>query len=208
MVVGNISQVVAMATEIQRVLHEHDWGTKINQVYADIDKKMKKQQQPTTGKTNNNGETQNATTTGDSSTDDDPARVRVNGLRVRVGIAYGTCDGHKDPVSAGWDYFGNTVNLSSRVESVAHGGQVLITAAAYQALLMSSNSRSGGGGNAKSSRLLAEAAMSCQDVVSNGVRTTLRSESARDNSRWGISYVLTHGEVTKIRWKPIRTHQD
>jgi class 3 adenylate cyclase/basic membrane lipoprotein Med (substrate-binding protein (PBP1-ABC) superfamily) len=201
---ADIAKAVAMATEIQQVLHMFDWGTtKIDQVYADIAKKMKKQQQPSTGNTNNNehGETHNATSTGDTSADDLAAAAAAgkaavwNGLRVRVGIAYGMCDGHKDPVTAGWDYFGTTVNTSARVESVAHGGQVLITAPAYQALLMSSNSRTGGGGGGKSSRLLAEAAMSCQDVVSNGVRTTLRSESARNNARWGISLVLTHGAV-------------
>jgi class 3 adenylate cyclase/basic membrane lipoprotein Med (substrate-binding protein (PBP1-ABC) superfamily) len=174
----DIAKAVSMATEIQHVLHDFDWGTtKIDKVYADIAKKKRKEAGVTD---NDNGE---ATTL-----DNTPAAGVWNGLRVRVGIAYGTCDGHKDPVSAGWDYFGTTVNTAARVESVAHGGQVLITAPAYQALLMSSKS-------GKSTRMLHDAAVSFQDVFSHGVRASLRSESARANAQLGMSSVLTHGAV-------------
>eukprot|EP00668_Euglena_longa_P047583 GGOE01063463.1.p1 GENE.GGOE01063463.1~~GGOE01063463.1.p1 ORF type:complete len:1261 (+),score=405.71 GGOE01063463.1:492-3785(+) len=57
-----------------------------------------------------------------------------NGLRVRVGIHYGTGDIYLDPVSKGFDYYGTVVNTAARVEAVCHGGQIGITQAVFDAL--------------------------------------------------------------------------
>jgi len=56
-------------------------------------------------------------------------------LRVRIGISYGTCRGGMDAVTKGWDFYGNVVNMGARVEAAGHGGQILITGDAYNALL-------------------------------------------------------------------------
>mmetsp|Transcript_48785 Transcript_48785/g.150680 ORF Transcript_48785/g.150680 Transcript_48785/m.150680 type:complete len:248 (-) Transcript_48785:90-833(-) len=52
-------------------------------------------------------------------------------LRVRVGVTYTSeYRAHYDPVHRRVDYFGPGVNLAARVESVANGGQVVLTAPA------------------------------------------------------------------------------
>eukprot|EP00658_Telonema_sp_P-2_P049567 TRINITY_DN3770_c0_g1_i1.p1 TRINITY_DN3770_c0_g1~~TRINITY_DN3770_c0_g1_i1.p1 ORF type:complete len:1021 (-),score=118.48 TRINITY_DN3770_c0_g1_i1:7-3069(-) len=56
------------------------------------------------------------------------------GLRVRVGVHYGTGEIKRDPVSDRFDYYGTVVNTAARVEGVGHGGQVLLTDDAFQAL--------------------------------------------------------------------------
>lgn len=161
---ADILKAVSMATEIQQVLYNHNWGTTlIDKMYAETTKRGK-------------------ALTYDASV--------WNGLRVRVGIAYGTCDGQKDPVTLGWDYYGTTVNTAARVESVAHGGQVLLTAPAYKALLLSSNNKE------HSVRRLEQVAVSVQEGMSNGVKARIVSESSRtNNAQLGIASVLTHGAV-------------
>ncbi|KAH9578413.1 Adenylyl cyclase class-3/4/guanylyl cyclase [Trypanosoma melophagium] len=57
-----------------------------------------------------------------------------NGLRVRVGMHTGLADIRHDEVTKGYDYYGSTSNTAARTESVANGGQVLLTRAAYMAL--------------------------------------------------------------------------
>ena len=49
------------------------------------------------------------------------------GIRVRVGMDYGFASVRLDPMSQGYDYYGNIVNTAARVEGVGHGGQTLIT---------------------------------------------------------------------------------
>ncbi|RNE95288.1 receptor-type adenylate cyclase, partial [Trypanosoma rangeli] len=61
-------------------------------------------------------------------------RQHWNGLRVRVGVHTGLCDIRRDEVTGGYDYYGDTANMAARTESVGHGGQVLLTRAAYMAL--------------------------------------------------------------------------
>jgi len=54
--------------------------------------------------------------------------ILFNGLRVRMGVHYGT------QITAAWDdavksvdYYGHDVNVASRVESIAMGGQIIVT---------------------------------------------------------------------------------
>eukprot|EP00742_Colponemidia_sp_Colp-10_P012360 GILJ01013868.1.p1 GENE.GILJ01013868.1~~GILJ01013868.1.p1 ORF type:complete len:1269 (-),score=223.25 GILJ01013868.1:678-3974(-) len=56
------------------------------------------------------------------------------GLRVRVGVHFGTGRIQKDLVSGGYDYYGTVVNTAARVEGVGHGGQVLVTEAVVEEL--------------------------------------------------------------------------
>ena len=57
-----------------------------------------------------------------------------HGLRVRIGLNSGPCDVIFDEVTKGFDYYGTTVNTAARVESVGHGGQVLITKSTFDEL--------------------------------------------------------------------------
>eukprot|EP00658_Telonema_sp_P-2_P085027 TRINITY_DN9595_c0_g1_i1.p1 TRINITY_DN9595_c0_g1~~TRINITY_DN9595_c0_g1_i1.p1 ORF type:complete len:514 (-),score=41.30 TRINITY_DN9595_c0_g1_i1:130-1671(-) len=56
------------------------------------------------------------------------------GLRVRVGVHFGVGEIKRDKVSDRFDYYGTVVNTAARVEGVGHGGQVLLTDEAFQAL--------------------------------------------------------------------------
>ena len=46
---------------------------------------------------------------------------------MRIGIHYGRGDIIFDEVSKGYDYYGNVVNTAARVESSAHGGQLIVS---------------------------------------------------------------------------------
>ena len=59
--------------------------------------------------------------------DPETYRSAWNGLRVRVGLHCGFGEIKMDEVSGGYDYYGSVVNAAARVESVAHGGQVVAT---------------------------------------------------------------------------------
>ncbi|KAH8609265.1 Adenylate and Guanylate cyclase catalytic domain [Trypanosoma vivax] len=60
-----------------------------------------------------------------------------SGLRVRAGVHTGLCDVQYDEVTKGYDYYGSTSNTAARTESVANGGQVLLTRATYMAMTAS-----------------------------------------------------------------------
>eukprot|EP00760_Papus_ankaliazontas_P029200 PhM_4_TR4159/c2_g1_i2/m.73939 len=65
----------------------------------------------------------------------DPSNHELwNGLRVRIGINFGTGSVQLDPVTGGYDYYGTVVNTAARVESVGHGGQVIVTSAVLDGL--------------------------------------------------------------------------
>ncbi|KAL0490762.1 adenylate cyclase [Acrasis kona] len=53
--------------------------------------------------------------------------VIFKGPRVRIGMHLGTAERIIDPVTNRPDFFGTTVNKAARVESCAHGGQILIS---------------------------------------------------------------------------------
>jgi len=170
---SDITKAVAIALDIQRKLHQHDWKTKdIDEVYRNMEAQSdsdghdeddlrlslrnssnsQPQSPPEHGQKNVHAESStttvqhqntnnhHATTTNDHNHHHDKS---WNGLRIRVGMAYGTCDGQKDPVTHGWDYYGTLVNTAARVEAAAHGGQVVLTGAAYEALLQSSSAGAG-----------------------------------------------------------------
>ena len=61
-------------------------------------------------------------------------RVLFRGLRVRIGIEIGNPKVVLDEVSKGYDYYGDEVNTAARVESVAYGGQTLVTKTIYDEL--------------------------------------------------------------------------
>jgi len=52
-------------------------------------------------------------------------KVLFRGLRVRMGLHYGKTNPIYDETAKGYDYYGDTVNCASRIESVAFGGQIL-----------------------------------------------------------------------------------
>ncbi|SCU70499.1 Adenylate and Guanylate cyclase catalytic domain containing protein, putative [Trypanosoma equiperdum] len=56
------------------------------------------------------------------------------GLRVRIGIHTGLCEIRQDEVTKGYDYYGKVTDMAARTESVANGGQVVLTQATYFAL--------------------------------------------------------------------------
>jgi class 3 adenylate cyclase len=57
-----------------------------------------------------------------------------SGIRVRIGVHTGSGSIKLDPVSQGYDYYGTVVNTAARVEGVAHGGQVLFSKSAFDAV--------------------------------------------------------------------------
>jgi class 3 adenylate cyclase len=64
---------------------------------------------------------------------DDETETNICGLRVRVGLHTGLADIQFDEVVKGYDYYGTSVNIASRVESAGHGGQIIATAESHEA---------------------------------------------------------------------------
>eukprot|EP01064_Diplonema_japonicum_P024660 TRINITY_DN3528_c0_g1_i11.p1 TRINITY_DN3528_c0_g1~~TRINITY_DN3528_c0_g1_i11.p1 ORF type:complete len:719 (+),score=121.88 TRINITY_DN3528_c0_g1_i11:78-2234(+) len=50
-----------------------------------------------------------------------------SGLRVRIGVHYGSVDVQRNTITGRYDYFGNTVNKAARVEGACVGGAVAVT---------------------------------------------------------------------------------
>eukprot|EP00759_Apiculatamorpha_spiralis_P012580 PhF_6_TR19583/c0_g1_i1/m.28554 len=69
-------------------------------------------------------------------THDDAAIVPelFHGLRVRIGVHIGMPQILWDEVAKGYDYYGDDVNITARLEAVATGGQTIISEAFYKAL--------------------------------------------------------------------------
>ncbi len=53
------------------------------------------------------------------------------GLRVRIGIHVGTPRIVKDPLTRRAEYIGPAVNIAARITAMTHGGQILLSSAAY-----------------------------------------------------------------------------
>eukprot|EP00668_Euglena_longa_P027370 GGOE01034249.1.p1 GENE.GGOE01034249.1~~GGOE01034249.1.p1 ORF type:complete len:384 (-),score=93.20 GGOE01034249.1:509-1594(-) len=101
-------QALEFAVTVQQDLHHYDWRTEcIDRTYLE--------HQP-----------------GGSAWG--PPQKCWNGLRVRVGIHFGSGDITLDPVTKGYDYYGTVVNAAARIESVCHGGQIGVSQVVYDAL--------------------------------------------------------------------------
>ncbi|KAJ1680428.1 cysteinyl-tRNA synthetase [Spiromyces aspiralis] len=62
----------------------------------------------------------------DTSADDTPVLI-YRGLRVRMGIHFGTPVCEEDPVTRRMDYFGPMVNRTARISGAADGGQIFLS---------------------------------------------------------------------------------
>jgi class 3 adenylate cyclase len=98
-------KALQLAVDIQEKLHNADWDPFIDACYKDI--------------IVGHGEH-------DSSV--------WHGLRVRVSMHYGEPEIRFDESLKGYDYYGNMVNKAARIEGLAHGGQVVVSAAFKDAL--------------------------------------------------------------------------
>ena len=56
------------------------------------------------------------------------------GIRVRMGCHVGEVDREYVPITGRVDYFGPPVNMAARVESMAHGGEILLSEACFEVL--------------------------------------------------------------------------
>eukprot|EP00759_Apiculatamorpha_spiralis_P025797 PhF_6_TR29122/c0_g1_i1/m.42508 len=65
---------------------------------------------------------------------DDKGVTLFRGLRVRIGIHYGTPTVFWDKVAKGYDYYGECVNIAARLESTARSGVTVISDAVLQEL--------------------------------------------------------------------------
>ena len=122
---SSLERLLPIALEIQDEFKAHDWGTDlIDELYRQQAEEMRE------------------TTFGvPCAVDSEEYRTLWSGLRVRVGVHYGFGDIRLDQVSKGYDYYGSVVNTAARVESIAHGGQVLLSAAALDALQETNDGR-------------------------------------------------------------------
>ncbi|RHW71105.1 Adenylate and Guanylate cyclase catalytic domain containing protein [Trypanosoma brucei equiperdum] len=110
-----------LACDLQRCFLEHDWKTDVfDTSYREFERQRAEDDGdyvPPTGHL-----------------DPDVYSRLWNGLRVRAGIHTGLCDIRHDEVTKGYDYYGRTSNMAARTESIANGGQVLLTRSTYLSL--------------------------------------------------------------------------
>ncbi|AAZ13549.1 receptor-type adenylate cyclase GRESAG 4, putative [Trypanosoma brucei brucei TREU927] len=110
-----------LACDLQRCFLEHDWKTDVfDTSYREFERQRAEDDGdyvPPTGHL-----------------DPDVYSRLWNGLRVRVGIHTGLCDIRHDEVTKGYDFYGRTSNMAARTESIANGGQVLLTRSTYLSL--------------------------------------------------------------------------
>lgn len=65
---------------------------------------------------------------------DDDGNLIYRGLRLRMGIHWGSPVCEPDPITGRMDYFGPMVNRASRIESAARGGQIFVSKDVVQEL--------------------------------------------------------------------------
>ncbi|XP_018644553.1 hypothetical protein Smp_112590 [Schistosoma mansoni] len=112
---------VQLAQELQLCFLHHDWGTNaLDESYWEFEQQRAEEDEKYTPPT--------------ARLDPEVYSRLWNGLRVRVGIHTGLCDIRHDEVTKGYDYYGRTPNMAARTESVANGGQVLMTHEVYLSL--------------------------------------------------------------------------
>jgi len=130
----DVEPAARFALDIQTAFVASEWGTEdFDEVYKDIDAGIREEL----------GETQAAgSVRGLHGTrfvrqaEETPSeyRERWNGLRVRVGLNTGLGTIKLDPTTHRFDYYGTVVNAAARIESLATGGQVLVSDESYKAL--------------------------------------------------------------------------
>ncbi|CCD17337.1 unnamed protein product [Trypanosoma congolense IL3000] len=112
---------VDLCCEMQRHFLHHDWRTELfDEFYRNFEGQRAQEDKEYAPPSAN--------------LDPEVYREMWNGLRVRIGIHTGLCDIRYDQVTKGYDYYGQTTNMAARTESVANGGQVLLTGATYYSL--------------------------------------------------------------------------
>ncbi|RHW67462.1 Adenylate and Guanylate cyclase catalytic domain containing protein [Trypanosoma brucei equiperdum] len=115
------SQAVQLAADVQLMFLHNDWGTDVfDNFYRELEE--------------TNAKEDNEYTSPTACLDPEVYSRLWSGLRVRIGIHTGLCDIRHDEVTKGYDYYGPATNMAARTESVANGGQVLITHATYMSL--------------------------------------------------------------------------
>lgn len=108
---------VLLAGDIQTTLHTADWGTlAIDLAYQEHVNAFERASTRSSVVSRHNKE------------------PLFRGLRVRVGVHYGSGDVKFDEVALAYDYYGGVVNAASRVEAVGHGGQTIVSRAVMDAL--------------------------------------------------------------------------
>ncbi|EAN78995.1 expression site-associated gene 4 (ESAG4) protein, putative [Trypanosoma brucei brucei TREU927] len=114
-------KAVQLAADLQLMFLHNDWGTDaLDNFYREFEEANAKEDNEYTSPT--------------ACLDSEVYCRLWSGLRVRIGIHTGLCDIRHDEVTKGYDYYGPTTNMAARTESVANGGQVLLTHATYMSL--------------------------------------------------------------------------
>ena len=143
--------------DLQLTFYELDWGTtSIDQTYIDLLKEKEEAEAEAAAANAGEADFEKRQPSQQLSADtplkapvtpltlDEFYKSMWNGLRVRIGVHYGMGEVKFDSVTLGYDYYGTVVNTAARVEGVGHGGQILFTAAAYDALLKECGTPVGG----------------------------------------------------------------
>ncbi|KAL0491949.1 adenylate cyclase [Acrasis kona] len=116
---------------------------------------------------------------------DDLKNIIFKGLRVRIGIHFGEAEKIIDPTTNRPDYFGTTVNKAARVESVASGGQIVISFRLLKAIADDVINIETGD-KAVDEKWFSE----MLEEVSSDERTTLTGSLSNSNSRQGSTNSL------------------
>jgi class 3 adenylate cyclase len=58
-------------------------------------------------------------------------RILYKGLRVRMGVHVGSPRMVRDPMTRRVEYIGPVINAAARITAMTHGGQILVSGAAY-----------------------------------------------------------------------------
>eukprot|EP00744_Colponema_vietnamica_P003364 GILI01005169.1.p1 GENE.GILI01005169.1~~GILI01005169.1.p1 ORF type:complete len:923 (-),score=197.45 GILI01005169.1:856-3222(-) len=122
--------------------------------------------------------------------------VRWRGLRVRCGINTAFGEIQRDEVADSYDYYGTVANTAARVESVAHGGQVVLTESTLQSLQDLTLQRLDFGNSRNDSMVLA--ATLAAAAVSEEVTSRAQGESIQPVEK----------DAIEIEVRPSPTHRD